>query len=885
MKDQDKTKGQLIDELAVLRQRVAELEKSEIERKQTEEALYEIEEMFRLFMDYSPIYVFFKDENIRSIQLSKNYEKMLGRPVQELIGKTMDDLFPSELAKSMVEDDLRILRERKPIEVVEELNGRFYTTTKFPITREGKPPLLAGFTIDITERKRVEEALRKSEEYFRRLTKQSPVPIAIIGDSGEVDFVNERFSATFGYTFNDLPNLDAWRQRAYPDEQYRQEAIATWQEATERAGSEPGDIEPHEYRVTCKDGTIRIVEIFGSRIENKILVLLNDITERKQNEKALRESEANYRELTESISDIFFEMDYDLRYTYWNKASENLTGVLARDAVGKTLYQVFPNDPQIQRAEEMYRQVLETQESQTFVNSYHLGNKDYSFEISAYPSKRGLSVFVRDITKRVETEEALQRREKEIRIIADNVPALFSYIDAGGYYRFVNKRYEEWFGVPRTEIIGRHYRDFLGEAAFNLIKDRVSEVLSGRPVHYEEALPYAQGSARWIMADYIPDLDDRQYVVGFYVLVNDISDRKRAEESLRESEERCRLLLENAPDLIYRLAEDGRITALNLAFEKITGWSCSEWLGKHFSGIVHPDDLILAKQGLEEVLKGNNPASYEMRFLSKSGGYVIGELTSAPEFKDGRIIGEFGIVRDITERKLAEDQLKSSREQLRKLASHLESVREEERSRIAREIHDELGQTLTGLKFELTWLKNKISRIDSEKSELVEKINSMSQMITSTIQWARKLSTNLRPGLLDDYGLVAALEWQVKEFETRTGIHCLFDSFAESVALDSEKSTALFRICQESLTNVARHANATAITIGLREDEGNIILEISDNGRGITESEIGDPKSFGILGMRERVRLLRGDFSIGGSPGKGTTIIVRIPLETLKENK
>jgi signal transduction histidine kinase len=158
-------------------------------------------------------------------------------------------------------------------------------------------------------------------------------------------------------------------------------------------------------------------------------------------------------------------------------------------------------------------------------------------------------------------------------------------------------------------------------------------------------------------------------------------------------------------------------------------------------------------------------------------------------------------------------------------------------------------------------------------------------MITSTIQWARKLSTDLRPGLLDDYGLVAALEWQVKEFETRTGIHCLFDSFAESVALDSDKSTALFRICQESLTNVARHANATAITIGLREDEGNIILEISDNGRGITESEMGDPKSFGILGMKERTRLLRGNFSIGGSPGKGTTIIVRIPLETPEENK
>jgi len=885
MKDQDKTKDQLIDELAVLRQRVAELEKSDIERNQGDGALYEIEEMFRLFMDYSPIYVFFKDENIRSIQLSKNYEKMLGRPVQELIGKTMDDLFPSELAKSMVEDDLRILRERKPIEVVEELNGRFYTTTKFPITREGKPPLLAGFTIDITERKQMEEALRESEEYFRRLTKQSPVPIAIMGDSGKVDFLNERFSATFGYILDDLPDLEAWLQLAYPDEQYRREVMATWEEAVKRAQTGPGDIEPHEYQVTCKDGTIRIVKIFGSRIGNKILVLLNDITERKQTENALRESEEKYRELTESISDVFFEMDHDLRYTYWNKASENLTGLSVRDAVGKTLYQVFPNDLQTQRAEEIYRKVLDTQKPDTFVNNYHLGIKDYCFEISAYPSRRGLSVFVKDITKRVQTEEALERREKEIRIMADNVPALFSYIDADGCYKFVNRKYEEWFGVPRTEIIGKHYRDVLGEATFNLIKGRVSEVLSGRSVHYEEALQYVQGSTRWVMAEYIPDFDDRQNVVGFYALVNDISDRKRAEESLRETEERCRLLVENAPDVIYRLDQDGKITSLNPAFEKITGWPCSEWLGKHFSGIVHPDDLTLAKQGFEEALRGNGPASYEMRFLSKSGRYGVGELTSAPEFKDGRIIGEFGIVRDITKRKLAEDRLKSSREQLRKLASHIESVREEERSKIAREIHDELGQTLTGLKFDLTWLKNKVSQAGSAKAVLVEKITSMSQMIDRTIQWGRKLSTDLRPSLLDDYGLVAALEWLAKEFEARTEIHCLFNSFTESVALDREKSTALFRICQESLTNVARHAGATVITISLREDQGNVMLEINDNGRGITDNEIGDPRSLGVLGMKERAMLLGGDFSISGSFGKGTTTIVRIPLQTSERNE
>jgi PAS domain S-box-containing protein len=169
MEDKRRTKEQLTNELIALRQRVAELERSENDRKLAKEALHEREEMFRLFMEHSPIYVFFKDEKIRSIELSKNYEKMLGRPVHELIGKTMCDLFPSELANSMVKDDLRILREGKPIEVVEELNGRVYTTTKFPIIREGKPSRLAGFTMDITDRKQMETALRESEQRFRSL--------------------------------------------------------------------------------------------------------------------------------------------------------------------------------------------------------------------------------------------------------------------------------------------------------------------------------------------------------------------------------------------------------------------------------------------------------------------------------------------------------------------------------------------------------------------------------------------------------------------------------------------------------------------------------------------------------------------------------------------
>lgn len=238
------------------------------------------------------------------------------------------------------------------------------------------------------------------------------------------------------------------------------------------------------------------------------------------------------------------------------------------------------------------------------------------------------------------------------------------------------------------------------------------------------------------------------------------------------------------------------------------------------------------------------------------------------------------LIQEIAERKRAEEQLKNSREHLRNLAAHLQSVREEERTRIAREIHDELGQTLTGLKMDLSWLGSKLSEDGGDvlRALLLEKINAMSKLINATIQEVRKIATELRPGVLDDLGLTAAIEWQAQEFQTRTGLQCMVTLPPEDVTLDQERSTAIFRIFQEILTNVARHANATTVNSRLTADAGHLILEVSDNGQGITESEISGSKSLGLLGMRERALLLGGEVHIRGIQGKGTTVMVRLPL-------
>jgi signal transduction histidine kinase len=213
-----------------------------------------------------------------------------------------------------------------------------------------------------------------------------------------------------------------------------------------------------------------------------------------------------------------------------------------------------------------------------------------------------------------------------------------------------------------------------------------------------------------------------------------------------------------------------------------------------------------------------------------------------------------------------------SLDQLRALAARLNSAREEERTRVAREIHDELGQALTAIKIEFASLLRDLPE------ELAEsRGQSILRLLDQTIQSVRRIGTELRPGILDDMGLVAALEWAADDFQTRTGTRCRINLPDEDIALDPERATALFRIFQETLTNVARHADATQVDARLGKENGHLILEVRDNGKGVSEEELSARTSLGILGMRERVLLLGGTLTISGSPGNGTTVRVLIP--------
>jgi signal transduction histidine kinase len=236
---------------------------------------------------------------------------------------------------------------------------------------------------------------------------------------------------------------------------------------------------------------------------------------------------------------------------------------------------------------------------------------------------------------------------------------------------------------------------------------------------------------------------------------------------------------------------------------------------------------------------------------------------------------------EIAERTRSEEAIRASHEQLRQLAASIQAGREEERVAVARELHDVLGQALTGLGMDLSWLEKSVPQ---EETAMRTRVETMKGDVDSMLKATKEISARLRPAVLDHFGLVAALEWQTQEFQRRNGIKCSFHSNVEVVDLNEDRTTGVFRIYLEALNNAACHARATELVVCLKQEESTLTLEVTDNGRGITEEEISDPRSLGLLGMRERALPLGGRIELHGSPRKGTTVILRIPMTEIVGN-
>lgn len=326
----------------------------------------------------------------------------------------------------------------------------------------------------------------------------------------------------------------------------------------------------------------------------------------------------------------------------------------------------------------------------------------------------------------------------------------------------------------------------------------------------------------------------------------------------------------------------GSITYWNQPAERLCGWLSGEALGRNLADLLGPT----GKTGppFKDVLARKQSWLGEVLLARHDGSSLTALVASAPVTDSGgQFSGMILVFTDVTERKRAELELQTSREQLRALAVKLESTREEERKRLSRDIHDELGQVLTGLKMELAWMRSRLSdRRAGPREALLDKIAFLGQQIDTSANAIRKLCAELRPGILDDLGLVAAIDWQARQFSTRTGIQCRLDDHSNGQALDPEASTAIFRIFQEVLTNVTRHARAQSVRVSLTQTGSAFILEAQDDGQGIRPQDLSGANSLGLLGMRERALALGGRIEFLTRQPRGTTVRLEVPIKRPK---
>jgi PAS domain S-box-containing protein len=359
-------------------------------------------------------------------------------------------------------------------------------------------------------------------------------------------------------------------------------------------------------------------------------------------------------------------------------------------------------------------------------------------------------------------------------------------------------------------------------------------------------------------------------------LKKEIIERDQAEKASA----RLAAIVESSDDAIIGKDLNGIITSWNQGAERIFGYTASEMIGFSILRLIpagrHHEEI----QILEKLKRGESLRHFETVRQTKDGRLIDISVTASPITDSaGKVIGVSKVARDITESRQAEKNLRDSREQMRALLARLESLREEERIRISREIHDELGQRLTVLRMRLQLMERQFEEMEGspEFNTLLDRIVEMSELVDEIVRVVQEVAAQLRPGVLDKLGLGSALQYESRRFLERTGISWEVRLPETEPVVSTEVTTALFRIFQECLANIARHAHATKVETALNLEEGWVTLRVQDNGRGITEAEMADPASLGLLGMKERTALLGGKIAFQRDTEGGTIVTVRIP--------
>lgn len=470
-----------------------------------------------------------------------------------------------------------------------------------------------------------------------------------------------------------------------------------------------------------------------------------------------------------------------------------------------------------------------------------------------------------------EAQEKLAQSEERYRSLVERITDGFIALDSNWRYTYINKTAREIIRMDPQDLIGKNVWEVFPQAVGSSTYEAFVKAMKEQ--RYIHNIDYYPPLDLWQECHIYPSPD------GLSIFLRDITEKKRAEMELQAAKDRLFFHIDNSPLGFIEWDDRMIVRSWSKRAEQIFGWTEKEMMAFQESAIDHiyREDLPALNKETGQMLVGEiQNTSVQHRNYTRDGRMIWCEwFNSATKDKTGKVT-IMSLVQDITARKQAENELKETNAQLHSLSSHLQDIREEERIHIAREIHDELGQQLTGLKMDMHWLNK---RLETNDQTIRDKIRTIIELIDETVKSVRRISSNLRPSILDDLGLIAALEWHGEEVQKRSEIKVNFSTELPEPELPVAMATGIFRIYQEVLTNAVRHANAHEINSTLQLKNGHLILEVQDDGKGMDQSLVKTKKTLGLVGIRERTFQLGGKFDLFSEPGKGTRICITVPFQ------
>lgn len=830
----------------------------------------------------SPDGVVVLDENYTILQVNESYTRITGRTAEELVG--LRPPFPGwdpGQREKLSEYGSRLARGE--LGAYEHVYVR-KDGSKFPAlynfgsfrTREGKKFFFATLK-DLSNERRFEARLRESEATFRRIAETTTDAIYQIDVNGMLIYCSPAVERILGIPPEEFVGTHFGSHFGPEDFPAAQDVFLR-----NLAGEE---IRNTELRILAKSGKTVDIEINATpmRKDGRIIGsqgVARDITDRKKAEEHIRTSEARLRTAIDSVPFDFLILDADGRYVMQNTKSREQYG----DVVGLKPQDVATNAAALAIWLDNNRRAFSGEVVHGEMRFKHKGEELCLYNIVApvYESGKVRNILVVniDITERKLIEEALKESEEKYRLLVENAGALVTMFDRGGKMLFCNQIAAQYLGAAPEAMVGKTIFDMFPKELADEYVARYARVIdTGAPEQHEDRYETPKGT-RWFKSILEPVRDKDGRRIAVQLVSHDTTELAQAERALRDRDTRLRLMVSQAPAVLWTVDRDLRFTSSMGAGLGSLGLAPGQVVGKTLYEYFGTDDPNFTPIAMHRKSLEGEATTYEA-FWDHS---VWETYTEPLRDENGKIIGCLALALDITERKLAEAELKEYGERLRALAVRLQKVREEQSASIARDIHDEIGQPLVGLKFELAHIKNRLDRCDDPavREEVDRKIEEMFGQIHAAIEIVRSVSTQLRPKILDDMGLVGAIETFAQEFGRRAGFGCEVNQYGPpgfGSDLDYDRSTAVFRIFQEVLVNVGRHADATQVWIDLRDEDDCFILEVRDNGKGIPRDQLKMVEGgLGILGMKERALVFGGTVSIDSEPGRGTRVEVKIPL-------